>query len=183
MANYAEDQNNEIEALESIYANEFTIIEREPFAKFSIKLSTEDYEENEVKLTCQIEFEFKAKYPDEAPRLEITEFSDDFLDEYKPQLEKLLNDEAQNNLGMVMIFTLVSAATEWMTNKVEERKEATRLEKERKFKEQQEIEQKKFEGELRQHDDQKMIRGRWSNDDDQRMMIGRRSSKFLILKC
>lgn len=145
--NYAEDQNNEIEALESIYANEFEIIEREPFARFSIKLATEDYEENEVKLTCQIEFQFKAKYPDEVPRLEITEFGDDFLDDYKTQLEQLLNEEAKNNLGMVMIFTLVNAASEWMTNKVEERKEAIRLEKERKYKEQQEIEQKKFEGE------------------------------------
>ena len=148
MANYAEDQNNEIEALESIYANEFEIIEREPFPRFSIKLTTEDYEENEVKLTCQIEFLFKSKYPDEAPRLEITEFGDDFEDDYKAQLEKMLNEEAQNNLGMVMIFTLVNAASEWMTNKVEERKEAIRLEKERKFKEQEEIEQKKFEGEL-----------------------------------
>ena len=148
MANYAEDQNNEIEALESIYANEFEIIEREPFPRFSIKLTTEDYEENEVKLTCQIEFQFKSKYPDEAPRLEITEFGDDFEDDYKAQLEKMLNEEAQNNLGMVMIFTLVNAASEWMTNKVEERKEAIRLEKERKFKEQEEIEQKKFEGEL-----------------------------------
>ena len=147
MANFAEDQNNEIEALESIYANEFSIIEREPFARFSIKLSTDDYEDNEVKLTCQIEFQFKAKYPDVAPGLEITEFSDDFVDDYKSQLEQLLNEEAKNNLGMVMIFTLVSAATEWMTNKVEERKEAIRLEKERKFKEQEEMEQKKFEGE------------------------------------
>ena len=148
MANYAEDQNNEIEALESIYANELEIIEREPFPRFTIKLTTDDYEENEVKLTCQIEFQFKSKYPDEAPRLEITEFGDDFEDDYKAQLEKLLNEEAQNNLGMVMIFTLVNAASEWMTDKVEERKEAIRLEKERKFREQEEIEQKKFEGEL-----------------------------------
>lgn len=147
MASFVEDQNNEIEALESIYANDFTIIEREPYAKFAIKLSTNDYEDNEVRLTCQIEFRFKPKYPEEAPALEITEFDDDFLDDYKSQLEQLLREEAANNLGMVMIFTLVSAAQTWMMNKVEERKESIRLEKERKFKEQEEIEQKKFEGE------------------------------------
>lgn len=146
MSNYIEDQNNEIEALESIYANEFCIIEREPFAKFSIKLSTDDYEENEVKLSCKIEFEFTPKYPDELPKIEITEFEDDFIEEYKQQLEELLKEEANKNLGMVMIFTLASLATEWMTNKVEERKEQIKSERERKFKELEAIEQKKFEG-------------------------------------
>lgn len=61
--NYVEEQNNEIEALESIYANEFCIIDREPHPKFSIKLSTDDYEDNEVKLTATIEFKFTPKYP------------------------------------------------------------------------------------------------------------------------
>ena len=45
-----------------------------------------------------------------------------------------------------MIFTLVSIASEWMQTKVEERKEEIRQEKERKLKEFEAIEQKKFEG-------------------------------------
>ena len=72
MTNYLEDQNNEIEALESIYANEFCIIEREPYAKFSIKLTTDDYEDNEVRLTAKIEFEFTKNYPDEVPKIEVS---------------------------------------------------------------------------------------------------------------
>lgn len=146
MTNYVEEQQNEIEALESIYANEFAIIEREPHPKFSIKVSTDDYEDNEVKLTATIEFAFTPKYPDEVPTIEITEYEDDFIDDYKKQLEDLLKEESTKNIGMVMIFTLVSVASEWMTTRVEDRKEEIRTEAERKQKELEEAEHKKFEG-------------------------------------
>ena len=96
-----------MEALESIYANEFSIIERDPFPKFTIKLTTDDYADNEVKLTATIEFTFTEKYPDKLPLIDIIEYEDNFIEDYKQELNKLINDEANKNLGMVMIFTLV----------------------------------------------------------------------------
>ena len=89
--NYSEDQKNELEALESIYYNELesnssevmencrtsliyfhiSVIENEPYIKFMIKISTEDFAETEDGLTTDLVFTFTAKYPDVGPKVEI----------------------------------------------------------------------------------------------------------------
>lgn len=84
--NHEEDQKSELEALESIYYNELeselwswhcnmwkfikihfqlSVLETEPRIKFKIAISTEEYNETQDGLTCDLLFTFTMKYPDE----------------------------------------------------------------------------------------------------------------------
>lgn len=49
------------------------VIEKEPRIKFQIKINTEEFLETDDGLTCDLLFIFPAKYPDEAPIVEIEE--------------------------------------------------------------------------------------------------------------
>lgn len=142
---YAEEQKSEIEALESIYYGDFEIISTEPY-KFSIPIKSDDYDpDNNTGLCCDLVVTYTPKYPEEAPIVEI-ENPENFEEKYEPVLLEHLAKQVNENLGMVMVFTLVSSAQEWLHVKYEE----TKLEKEkneaRKLKELEEAELKKFEG-------------------------------------
>eukprot|EP00118_Oscarella_pearsei_P012124 m.86516 g.86516 ORF g.86516 m.86516 type:complete len:106 (+) comp36502_c0_seq4:170-487(+) len=58
-------------------------------------------------------------YPDEAPEIVLSSSSELSDDELSFLTDKL-KQEAQNNLGMAMTFTLISAAQEWLTSTVED---------------------------------------------------------------
>lgn len=96
--------------------------------------------------TITLSFECTPKYPDEPPVIEIVEQSDTIDDADGEELLQKLNDEASQSLGMVMVFTLVSSAIEWLNALKENADEKQRLAIERKKKAEEEAEQKKFEG-------------------------------------
>lgn len=142
---YAEEQKSEIEALESIYYGDFQIISAEPY-KFSIPIKTDDYDsDSNTGLCCDLTITYTPKYPEEAPTVEI-ENSENFEDEYESILLQHLEEQVKENLGMVMVFTLVSAAQEWLHDKYEGTKREKEEREARKLKELEEAEQKKFEG-------------------------------------
>uniref|UniRef100_A0A803JCJ3 RWD domain-containing 1 n=1 Tax=Xenopus tropicalis TaxID=8364 RepID=A0A803JCJ3_XENTR len=121
MTDYAEEQRNELEALESIYADSFT----------------------DVQVT--IKFSYVESYPDEAPVYEIV--SQENLEcTDTSSLLSLLKDQAQENLGMVMIFTLVSAVQDKLNEIVDQIKTRKEEEKVRKEKEAEEAEKVRFHG-------------------------------------
>ncbi|XP_014251888.1 RWD domain-containing protein 1 [Cimex lectularius] len=142
------EQESEIEALDSIYYGEMEIIATEPFHVFVISIKSDDYEEGTTTgIMCRLRFEYTAQYPEELPIIDIEDFDNIEEDE----TEELLNfvvQQAKDNLGMAMVFTLVSSVQEWINLKCEIRAEQNKLEKERKKKEEEEEEQKKFEGTL-----------------------------------
>lgn len=143
---YFEEQKGEIEALESIYYGDLEILSVEPYYKFSIPIKTEDYDpDTENGLTCKLIFTYTAKYPDEAPEIEIDE-TDQLEECHKSKLLVYLEEQIKENIGMVMIFTIVSAAQEWLNLRWEEihkeQEEATA----KKLKEEEEAERKRFEG-------------------------------------
>jgi hypothetical protein len=61
-------------------------------------------------------------------------------------LQSELSQLASENLGMVMVFTLVSATQEWLGRHIEDVKRREEEEKERKIREAEEAERKRFEG-------------------------------------
>lgn len=148
MTDYHEEQNHELEALESIYPDELKVIETKPYAVFELhivsqKSEHDDEEEEEASVT--VRFAYTEKYPDEVPVVEITE-SDNLEDDQINELLNLLHTQAEENLGMAMVFTLVSAVQEELTCLIEQSKKRRKEEEERKKHEEEELERKKFEG-------------------------------------
>ncbi|XP_059611259.1 RWD domain-containing protein 1 [Phlebotomus argentipes] len=145
--NYKEDQTNEIEALDSIYCGELEVLAEEPYHRFKLPISTEEYnaEAQENGLQCQLIFTYTEKYPDTAPLVEI-EDPINFLEDYEERLVKHIEETVAEHLGMEMIFSLVSSAQEWLNQRWDDVKREEELSRERRLREEEEQEQKKFEG-------------------------------------
>ncbi|XP_071997834.1 RWD domain-containing protein 1 [Engystomops pustulosus] len=143
MTDYAEEQRNELEALESIYADSFTVFSTSP-QSFSITVSSEAGEEEE-NVQVSLKFTYVESYPDEAPLYEIVS-QDNLEDSDASAVLALLQEQAQENLGMVMIFTLVSAVQDKLNEIVDQIKTRREEEKIRKEKEAEEAEKKRFHG-------------------------------------
>jgi len=143
---YKDEQRNEIEALESIYCGELEILVTEPFYTFAIPIKTEEYEpETDNGLGCRLEFTYTSKYPDEPLLISIAE-QENFENGDDEKLKAHLAEQMSENLGMVMVFTLVSAAQEWLNvqwDKIKLKREETAAQK---LKEEEEAERKRFEG-------------------------------------
>ncbi|XP_076302721.1 RWD domain-containing protein 1-like [Lasioglossum baleicum] len=143
---YKDEQRNEIEALESIYCGEMEIVATEPFYIFVIPIKTEEYEPGTGNgLSCSLEFTYTEKYPDE-PLLISIEDHENFEDGSHENLKKHLTEQMDENLGMVMVFTLVSAAQEWLNVQWDKIKLLREENAAIKLKEEEEAERKKFEG-------------------------------------
>uniref|UniRef100_A0A8C5PLB7 RWD domain-containing protein 1 n=1 Tax=Leptobrachium leishanense TaxID=445787 RepID=A0A8C5PLB7_9ANUR len=142
MSDYAEEQRNELEALESIYADSFTVFTTSP-SSFSITVKSEAGEDEEnVQVT--LKFTYVTSYPDEAPLYEIVS-QENLEDSDASELLALLGEQAQENLGMVMIFTLVSAIQEKLNEIVDHIKTRREEEKVQKEKEAEEAEKDSIE--------------------------------------
>lgn len=91
---YTEEQKSEIEALESIYYGDFTILSTEPY-KFSIPIKTDDHDsENNTGLSCDLVITYTPKYPDEAPIIEV-ENVENFEESFKSKLLKHLEEQVR----------------------------------------------------------------------------------------
>lgn len=125
----------------------FLVLQTEPFHKFSIPIATEEFneEDDENGFKCSLVFTFTEKYPDSAPIVEI-EDALNFEDYYETSLLEDIESTISENLGMEMIFSLVSAAQEWLNVKWDEHKNALEEQRVRRLREAEEVERKKFEG-------------------------------------
>uniref|UniRef100_A0A8C2DJQ3 RWD domain containing 1 n=1 Tax=Cyprinus carpio TaxID=7962 RepID=A0A8C2DJQ3_CYPCA len=85
MTDYGEEQRNELEAIESIYPDSFTVLSEEP-TSFTITV-TSDAGENEETVEVTLKFTYVEKYPDEPPLWEI--FSQENLED--SDTEDILN--------------------------------------------------------------------------------------------
>ncbi|XP_013383262.1 RWD domain-containing protein 1 [Lingula anatina] len=147
MTDYKEEQDNEIEALESIYPDEIKVLSTEPYT-FTVDINitdspNENHEDESVSITVQ--FTYTPSYPDEGPLIEIVN-ANNLDDQETDSLLQFMQSQVEENLGMVMVFSIVSATQEKLTEMREERKKRKEEERERKARELEELEQKKFEG-------------------------------------
>ncbi|XP_065837421.1 RWD domain-containing protein 1-like [Oscarella lobularis] len=133
MTDYVEEQANEIEALQSIYSEEFTEIDNAPWT-FEIVVKSENSlskDDEEEKLVIKARFRLGPSYPDETPEILLSSESDLTEDELSTLKDRMIQ-EAGENVGVAMIFTLVSIAQEWLTSVIDDRINEWELEKQRK---------------------------------------------------
>lgn len=149
MTDYKEEQTNEIEALESIYPDEFEILDTDPHHKFKICVKSEGSEPYADLLVEPAEiilnFEYTSNYPDEPPVMEVIPV-ENIEDEELEDLRTELVEQCEENIGMVMVFTLVSYSLEWLSNHKESLARSAKDELEKKKLILEEAERKKFEG-------------------------------------
>lgn len=122
-------------------------METDPVHKFQLPIATEDFDKDteESGLSCKLLFTYTPTYPDEAPLVEIEE-AVNFEDGYEKRLLEHIQMSVEENIGMEMIFTLVSTAQEWLNQRWDEYKKNEEEERERKLLESEETERKRFEG-------------------------------------
>jgi len=146
---YAEEQRSELEALEAIYPSEFTVLSENPNA-FTIVTRTTEYEETGEGHTALLKFIMTPKYPEEVPQIEIVPEEEDDQTNLEPEesedLLSVLAQNAEENTGMAMIFTLVSVALEWLNERHDSSVKEKEDEEERIRLQAEEEEQKRFEG-------------------------------------
>jgi hypothetical protein len=148
---YKEEQASELEALESIYPSEFKLLGTDPsICTVEVRSSTFDEETGEG-YRCCLKFTLPPTYPEEVPEVDIVLEDDDTyssnLEESDiEEMKRFLIEQAVENTGMAMIFTIVSAAQEWMSTRWDTRVKRAEEEAERRLAEVEEAERTKFEG-------------------------------------
>ncbi|CAK8678857.1 RWD domain-containing protein 1-like [Clavelina lepadiformis] len=147
MTDYEEEQRDEIEALESIYPDSFTSVSDKPHC-FSISVGTEEgADEDDVEsFSVTLQFTYTQKYPEEAPIFEVVGLDGFEDDGYEEKLNNIINDQIEENLGMAMIFTIVSAVQEHLNVMKDDILERIKHEAERKEREEKEADEKKCRG-------------------------------------
>jgi len=151
---YEEEQDGEMEALEAIYSEELTVVSRErPYCvDVLVKGSNEESvrgDEEALCLSCVVRFTMVEMYPDEVPLMEIDVEQiegDDFSEDRVEKLLEHLNEVAAENVGMVMVFTLVSAAQEMLLQFVDDIRAGVEEQKQAEYLEQKRLEELKYKG-------------------------------------
>lgn len=143
MTDYKEEQVNEIEALESIYPDELSVLRTEPCHVFQLTVAAEEEEEGEGEeeekgqLSVTLKFTYTPTYPDEAPIFEVIFDDDDLAQDFEQEIVDLVQAQIEENLGMAMIFAIVSASQEFLNERIDDIKAAkedrkNRIEEEKK---------------------------------------------------
>ncbi|KAF2131592.1 RWD-domain-containing protein [Dothidotthia symphoricarpi CBS 119687] len=155
-----EDQKEEREVLESIFPEEITDVSDTEF-RVLIKLDVgepsydedEDDDEEDTSPKLILNVQYPPDYPDEAPRLDITQPPNapkhPYLDiqNDKSRLLDSLTDTITDNLGMQMIFTLVTVLKDSAELLIAERANAKQALADIEAAKVEEAENAKFQGE------------------------------------
>lgn len=165
LANYAQAQDEEIEALKAIYMDDYEDVETKgAWSKISdraFKLSLKAYSNTDINTLLSVRF--TATYPKTAPLLKI-ESTNGLRTKSQKDLEKLIKAKPNELLGEVMIYEIATAIQDVLEDAVAAREEdqaAPSLEEERAVheaaaeelaKQQEEAELKKREEEQAEED-------------------------------
>eukprot|EP00924_Labyrinthula_sp_SR-Ha-C_P016951 snap_masked-scaffold_6-processed-gene-19.35-mRNA-1 protein AED:1.00 eAED:1.00 QI:0/-1/0/0/-1/1/1/0/253 len=109
-----EEQRLELEALESIYGEEFQLISTEIPLKF--KILFEDIEEestSEDRPLISIIFTFPENYPETAPEVEIDEIKQ-FQEDAHNLIEKFILQSCDELIGTPMIYSVIDVLKEYI---------------------------------------------------------------------
>ncbi|XP_064404728.1 RWD domain-containing protein 1-like [Halichondria panicea] len=145
MTDYIEEQEGEFETLCCIYTEgELTKTSSNPTC-FQMHVEPASGEEEDCSVSVDIQFSYPPTYPDEVPGVEIVDQTG-LSPEQVTELETFLNEQAVENLGMVMIFTLVGMAQDKLVELMDSVKELQEQENRQKQEELKRKEEAKFHG-------------------------------------
>ncbi|XP_077211376.1 ubiquitin-conjugating enzyme family protein [Tasmannia lanceolata] len=125
MTDYDQEKEMEIEALQAILMDDIEEIDPSDSGLitnnrcFQITLSPQEEDVDESAYTpvqLALIFSHTEKYPDEPPLLNVKSLRGINAEDLKSLKEKL-EQEASENLGMAMVYTLVTSAQEWLGEK------------------------------------------------------------------
>ncbi|KAK6106336.1 RWD domain family protein [Brugia pahangi] len=140
-------QVEELEALGVIYPDELEVTSNE-YPNIALKISLQSHQGKEVPAMFEVTLNLRlsADYPDVTPEIQLFGLKSTFSSERIKRVERVLHNVAQENIGMPMIFTIVSALQDEIGYLVEDL-EAEKIKAEEKVvKEREAQERKKLEG-------------------------------------
>ncbi|KAJ2390608.1 rwd domain-containing protein [Coemansia sp. RSA 2559] len=156
---YKEEQQNEIDILQSIYPTEFEEIATDPY-KYSIRIQIEDEEEIRPCAVILV-VEYTPTYPDELPEFDLlleeedeedakplTETDATLSDVDIEDMKAKARETAEESIGMAMVFGMASTLKEVCAERLREKTEALKKIREERIKKEIEAEQAKFVGTL-----------------------------------
>ncbi|KAG0740951.1 hypothetical protein G6F57_001226 [Rhizopus arrhizus] len=142
MTDYLEEQKNEIEALQSIYPEEFEAISD---SEFRISVYPEE-QDPESPRALSLHVTYTPNYPDELPEYEIEQIEGQVPETYLSKIHESVKNAAKESIGMAMVFSMVMIIKEELDNILLDVKRAEEeLANEKKRKE-EEAEHAKFVG-------------------------------------
>ncbi|KAF9581389.1 RWD domain-containing protein 1 [Lunasporangiospora selenospora] len=141
---YKEEQENELEALPSIYFEEFELISQDP-TQFSI-LVISDEPDDDVTHSFKLIVEYTEKYPETLPEFSIEMLEGELEQEETDTIMEKITEAGNDSLGIAMVFGMVSAAKECLTETITNKKDAREREREEKAQRELEEEAKRKRG-------------------------------------
>lgn len=150
--NHEEEQQQELEVLESIYPEE--LLRGESGYSIELRLDTQSLRTHTVTLHVQ----YPEQYPEEVPQLRISAEYEDGEEEVVgvkeqeltradvAQLLAKLEDEADASVGFPMVYALVSLLKDEAEQTLQEKAQAAQRHHEQRLLAQEREEQKKFHG-------------------------------------
>ncbi|CAJ0592422.1 unnamed protein product [Cylicocyclus nassatus] len=145
---HKEQQIQEIEALQAIYQEEELEVICDEYPNISVRVNLKSNQENESPSDFEVALvvELPEDYPDAIPRIRLEGIDHLFTKERIQKAVQLLENEAGSNLGMVMVFTVVSALQDELGVLLAEKMKEAELKVEEEKQKEEAISRKKFEG-------------------------------------
>jgi hypothetical protein len=147
-----EEQLEEKEVLASIFPDEIIDVSETEYRVSIVLDVTSDEDEETEPPTILLTVQYPENYPDEAPRLDIsappnaTKYPYLDIQEDKARLLASLSDTIEENLGMAMVFSLVSTLKDGAELLIQERKAAVQAVRDFEAQKAEEEENRKFHG-------------------------------------
>ncbi|CAM9654179.1 unnamed protein product [Pylaiella littoralis] len=113
--NHEEEQSMELEALEAIYADLFTVVSEKPL-EWKVHLEPTEGGEGEtnhvgIDFSCRI----PERYPDEPPEVDVAG-TKGLTPKQVEELLDLAKTQAEENVGMAMGYTIAEGLKEWLAD-------------------------------------------------------------------
>ncbi|KAF9975101.1 RWD domain-containing protein 1 [Actinomortierella ambigua] len=140
MTDYKEEQNNELEALESIYPDEYEEISRDP-GEFKIHI-VPDEQDDEHTYELKLYVKYTDTYPDTLPEFSLENVEDELDPEDLETIMKQVTVAGEEAIGMGMVFSMASIAKEALTEVIVSNKELRHREAEERAQRELEAEER-----------------------------------------
>ncbi|KAF9923666.1 RWD domain-containing protein 1 [Linnemannia zychae] len=144
MTDYKEEQANELEALQSIYPDEYEEISTDP-GEFTI-LIVPDEQDGADTYTMKLYVKYTETYPDTLPEFSISMEDGELDEEDFDTIMKKVTEAGEEAIGMGMVFSMASIAKDTLSEIIVNNKDKREREAEEKVRRELEEEEKRKEG-------------------------------------